>query len=174
MRKLRLTVTIILTIAAASACVKVEPLPARPSIEYTSFEVFDTLDILGNVSRAGRLLFRFEDGDGDLGLAPPIGENSDTTNLHLTLFRKIDGVMEKITDKNDPLLPYSSYRIPYMERLGQNQILRGTISVTMIYQSYEAGDTIKYDFFIKDRADNISNLDETSEIIVSEKNIYTR
>jgi hypothetical protein len=175
MKRFLLPGIVIITLTSVTSCIEVETLPARPSIEYTSFEVFDTLDILGNVSKAGRLLFRFEDGDGDLGLAPPSGEfGNDTTNLSLTLFRKIDGTMEKVTDKNDPLLPYSSYRIPYLERLGQNQILRGTISVTMIYQSYEAGDTIKYEFYIKDRAENFSNLEETAEIIVSENNIYTR
>ena len=66
MRKFKLLVIFILTLAAVMACIKVEQLPARPSIEFTSFEVFDTLDILGNISKGGRLLFRFEDGDGDL------------------------------------------------------------------------------------------------------------
>lgn len=174
MKKLLFPVIVIIMLIPVTSCVEVEQIPAKPAIEYTSFEIFDTLDILGNLSKAGRLLFRFEDGDGDVGLAAPIGESTDTTNLQLTLFRKINGIMEKVTDKNDPLMPYSSYRIPYMERLGQNQILRGTISVTMIYQSYGAGDTIKYDFYIKDRAENISNLEETAEIIVSENKIYTR
>lgn len=174
MRKFKLPIIFIFTFAAVTACVKVEQVPARPSIEFTSFEIFDTLDILGNISKGGRLLFRFEDGDGDLGLSAPVGDQQDTTNLHLTLFRKINGSMVMVTDKNDPLLPYSSYRIPFMERLGQNQILRGTIAVTFIYQSYEQGDTIKYEFYVKDRAENISNLATTSEIIISENKIYSR
>ena len=82
--------------------------------------------------------------------------------------------MSQVTSQNDPLLPYASYRIPYMERLGQNQILRGTIAVTLMYQSYNDADTIKYSFYIKDRADNYSNTEETSEIIVAKNNIYTR
>jgi hypothetical protein len=82
--------------------------------------------------------------------------------------------MVRVTDKYDPLLPYDAYRIPFMERLGQNQILRGSISVTFIYQSYEQGDTIIYKFFVEDRAENISNIEETCEIIVSENNIYTK
>lgn len=174
MRKFRPLVILVFTVAGVMACVKIEQLPAEPRIEYTSFEIYDTLDILGNVSKAGRLLFRFEDGDGDIGLTAPAGSQTDTTNLHLTLFRKIDGSMVKVTDKNDPLLPYDSYRIPFMERLGQNKILRGSIAVTFIYQSYEQGDTIKYDFYIRDRADNLSNIEATSEIIVSENNVYTK
>jgi hypothetical protein len=59
-----------------------------------------------------------------------------------------------------------------MERLGQNKILKGTISVTMIYQSYAAGDTIKYDFYITDRALNESNMVSTNEIIIAKNSIY--
>lgn len=174
MRKFKLLVIFILTLASVMACIKIEQLPARPSIEFTSFEVFDTLDILGNLSKGGRLLFRFEDGDGDLGLPAPSGLIADTTNMHLTLYRKINGSMVRVTDKYDPLLPYDSYRIPFMERLGQNQILKGSISVTLIYQSYKQGDTIKYEFYIKDRAENISNFASTAEIIVSENKIYAK
>lgn len=173
MRKISLLI-IIFTVAATTACIKVEQIPARPNIEFTSFQVFDTLDILGNISKGGRLLFRFEDGDGDLGLSAPVAESSDTTNLHLTLYRKTNGSMVRVTDKNDPLLPYSSYRIPFMERLGQNKILRGSIAVTFIYQSYNPGDTIKYEFYVKDRAENISNSAETTEIILAKNNIYSR
>ena len=172
MRKFKLLVIFILTLAAVMACIKVDKLPAKPNIEFTSFEVFDTLDILGNTSKGGRLLFRFEDGDGDLGLNTPTGLISDTTNMHLTLFRKINGSMVRVTDKYDPLLPYDSYRIPFMERLGQNQILRGSISVTLIYQSYKQGDTIQYEFYIKDRAEHYSNFVTTAEIIVSVNKIY--
>jgi hypothetical protein len=174
MRKFKLLLILILTLTSINACIKVEQLPPRPSIEFTSFEIYDTLDILGNISKGGRLLFRFEDGDGDLGLTAPVGAQIDTTNLNLLLYRKIDGSMVRVTDKYDPLLPYDAYRIPFLERLGQNQILRGSISVTFIYQSYEPGDTIKYQFFIKDRAENLSNIEETAEIIVAENNIYTK
>lgn len=174
MRQFKLLVIFIIFIVAVISCIKVDKLPARPNIEFTSFEIFDTLDILGNTSKAGRLRFRFEDGDGDLGLNSPVGSQTDTTNMHLTLFRKIKGSMVRVTDKKDPLLPYDSYRIPFMERLGQNQILRGYISVTLIYQSHKQGDTIQYEFYIKDRAENYSNFVTTAEIIVSENKIYIK
>jgi hypothetical protein len=72
---------------------------------------------------------------------------------------------------NDLLKP-SSYRIPYMERLGQNKILKGTISVTFLYLFYSPSDTIRYDFYIKDRAQNVSNVASTNEIILSVNNVY--
>jgi hypothetical protein len=174
MKKSGIALILTLALITATGCFKVDYLPPKPNIEFTSFEIFDTLDILGNTSKGGRLLFRFEDGDGDLGLPAPIGDQEDTTNLQLVLYRKIDGGMVRITNKYDPLLPYSSYRIPYMERLGQNQILRGSIAVIFIYQSYNQGDTIKYEFYIKDRANNFSNIEETAEIIVPENNIYQK
>jgi hypothetical protein len=146
-----------------ASCGKIEKLPPEPSIKFTSFEVFDTTDVLGNEYKGGRLKFHFEDGDGDLGLnAPQSGSTADSTNLFLSLFRRQGGILAPAPD-NDPLTP-SEYRIPYMERLGQNKILRGTISVTFLYLFGTPNDTIQYEFYIKDRADHISNSATTCEI----------
>ena len=75
---------------------------------------------------------------------------------------------------NNVFLPYPSYRIPYMERLGVNKILRGTISLTFLYLFYSPGDTIKYDFYIKDRALNESNVASTGEIVPAVNKTYTK
>ncbi len=170
MRIIKYLVIILITGLALGSCRKIEELPATPRIEFTSFTIFDTIDILGNNSKGGRLKFYFEDGDGDLGLKAPAGNQVDTTNLFLTLFRKTAGNMVPAPD-NDPLKPYS-YRIPYMVRLGQNKILKGTISVTFLYMFYSSADTIKYDFYIEDRALNESNVASTSEIVISVNKIY--
>jgi hypothetical protein len=170
MRKISYLSLVFISLIFLNACKKVEQLPAVPHIEFTSFTIFDTTDILGNNSKGGRLKFHFEDGDGDLGLNAPTGGLTDSTNLFFTLFRKEGGVMLQAPD-NDPLKP-SAYRIPYMERLGQNKILKGTISVTFLYLFYFPADTIRYDFFIKDRALNESNVVSTSEIVLSVNKIY--
>ncbi|MGA2405484.1 MAG: hypothetical protein ABSF81_01885 [Bacteroidales bacterium] len=170
MRKIGYLVIVLIIIFVLNSCRKVEQLPAIPHIEFTSFTIFDTTDILGNNSKGGRLKFYFEDGDGDLGLNAPALDQTDSTNLFLTLYRKEDGVMMPAPD-NDPLKP-SPYRIPYMERTGQNKILKGTISVTFLYLFYSPADTIRYDFYIKDRALNESNVASTSEIVLSVNNIY--
>ena len=169
MKIFKLLVIIIVLIVSVS-CQKIETLPPRPRIEFRSFEIFDTTDILGNNAKGGRLKFYFEDGDGNVGLAEPDGIRSDSSNLFLTLYRKQNGEMV-LAPPNDPLRP-SSYRIPFMFRLGQNKILKGTISVTLFYLFYSPVDTIKYDFHIKDRAENISNIESTTEIIISENKIY--
>jgi hypothetical protein len=169
MKRQLCSIPVILTLLAMGSCTKIEHISPIPYIEYTSFTIFDTTDILGNQLKGGKLKFFFEDGDGDIGLKPP-GGNSDSTNLFFTLYRKVDGVLVPATGE-DPLYP-SDYRIPYMERLGQNKILRGTISVTFMYFYYEPTDTIVYDFYIKDRADHESNVAETREIILSENDTY--
>lgn len=155
---------------AVWSCDRIESLPPVPFIEYKSFEVFDTTDILGNRAKGGRLKFYFEDGDGDIGMHPPTGEVLDTNNLIIKLYRKTGGVMAP-APASDPLNP-SSYRIPFMEREGQNKILKGTIDVTFLYLFYSPADTIRYEFYIKDRALNESNVVTTNDIIISENNTY--
>lgn len=153
-----------------SSCKKITTLPAEPHVEFTNFSIFDTTDILGNLSKGGRLRFHFEDGDGDVGLDSPVSGQADTTNLFLTLYRKVNGEMVPAA-ANDPLRP-SAYRIPYMEKLGRDKILKGTISITFLYLFYSPNDTISYDFYIKDRAMNESNVASTSEIVLTVNKLY--
>jgi len=128
--------------------------------------------ILSVTTARRQIEFLFEDGDGNLGLRTPEAGETDTTNLFFTLFRKTRGIMVQIPE-GDPLKP-SNYRIPYMERTGQNKILRGTVSITFLYLFYstEDTDTVRYDFYIKDRADNSSNIVSTSEIALSVNDLY--
>jgi hypothetical protein len=170
MKKFSYLFLITLIIIALYSCHKVEQISSVPYIEYTNFTIFDTTDILGNASKGGRLRFHFEDGDGDMGLNTPSDTQTDTTNLFFSLYRKTNGTMVAAAD-NDILKP-SAYRIPYMERTGQNKILKGTISVTFLYLFYNVGDTIKYDFYIEDRALNKSNVVSTGEIVLSVNGTY--
>ena len=172
MRSIKYPAIAVLVLLLTASCGKIEKLPPEPSIKFTSFEVFDTTDQLGNGYKAGRLKFYFEDGDGDLGLRPPVaGSGADSTDLFFSLFRRKNGVLAPAAD-NDPLKP-SDYRIPYMERAGQNKILKGTISVTFLYLFGTPDDTIKYEFSIKDRAEHISNSTSTCEIALKTNGICT-
>jgi len=168
MRSLRYLIPASAIFLTFFSCTKIEKMPAIPLIEFQTFEVFDSTDILGNPVRSGRLKFYFQDGDGDLGLQSSgnMGLGSDSVNLFLKLYRK-DGSEYTEAPSDDPLDP-SGYRIPYMTRLGQNKLLKGTITVTMLYYGYVPGDTIKYDFYIKDRAEHRSNTDTTCEIILDQ------
>ena len=170
MKKIKYLLLLFIIILVFDSCKKVEQLSNIPHIEFTNFAIFDTTDILGNHSKGGRLRFYFEDGDGDVGLNSPTGGQTDSTNLFLTLYRRKGGVLVP-APSNDPLYP-SSYRIPYMERLGRDKILKGTISVTFLYLFYSPGDTIAYDFYITDRALNQSNMASTTDIVLSQNKIY--
>jgi len=170
MRSVKYPSAVLLILLFISSCGKIEKLPPEPSIKFRSFEVFDSTDILGNSVKGGRLNFYFEDGDGDLGLpAPENNTGQDSTNLFFTLFRINGGAPVQAAD-NDPLKP-SRYRIPYMDRQGQNKILRGNISVTFLYLFYSPSDTIKYEFFVKDRAEHSSNTASTCEIVLKANGI---
>ncbi len=165
--KISFSILIFTLLIVLGSCGPIEKLPPEPAIEFRTFTLFDTIDILGNPARAGKLTFYFEDGDGDLGL-----EASDTVapsggnNLFLQLFRKTGGVFE-LASPTDPLYP-SNYRIPYLNTPGQNKILKGTIDVTIIYFIYNATDTLYYDFWIKDRSGNESNTASTCVVIMGD------
>ncbi|MCU0455623.1 MAG: hypothetical protein MUE74_04900 [Bacteroidales bacterium] len=154
------------------SCGEIESLPVTPRIEFTSFEVFDTTNYDGTY-KAGRLKFYFEDGDGDIGLNPPVYPFDDAVNLFFSGYRKTGNIFVEVTDSLDPVFPYD-YRIPFMERLGQNKILKGTVAVTFLYQNYMTGntDTIKYEFFIRDRAQHHSDTIMTVEIPLSFNGLY--
>lgn len=159
-----------LSIAVFVSCGKIQSLPDEPHLEYRSFQIFDTTDILGNQIKGGRLKFYFEDGDGDLGLPAPETEDADSINLFMTLYRMTNGSIALAPD-NDPYKP-TGFRIPYMDRQGQNKILKGNISVIFFYLFYSKEDTIRYDFYVKDRAGNSSNTATTSVIPVYYTGVY--
>ena len=171
MKKVKFLIIIFVVAALKTACFQIENVSEIPRVEFISFEIFDSIDYLQNRGKGGRLKFRFEDGDGDIGILRTT--DNDTTNLKLTLYRKIDGEMQPVTDGNDPLLA-SNYRIPFLRTIGQSKVVRGTIDVVFFYFFYNQADTIKYSFFITDRAGNQSNIEYTAEIIVSQNGIYRK
>jgi hypothetical protein len=158
--KIRNGILLLIMVLAPLSCKKIRQLPPEPVISFTGFSMFDSTDILGNTHKAGILEFYFEDGDGDIGLEQPYfgDSDTDTTNLTFYLYEKENGFF---TTPSDTL----GYRIPYIERIGQNQTLQGTIEITFLYIGFSESDTLFYEFFIKDRAGNISNTSESYEII---------
>ncbi len=162
-----LIITILAATLMMASCGPIETLPPEPRIEFRTFSLYDTTDILGNPAKAGKLTFYFEDGDGDLGLDPPLTPGVDpSSNLFLRLFRKTNGTFE-LAEPSDPLYP-SEYRIPYIDAEGQNKILKGTIDVTLFYLIYDPQDTLYYDFWIRDRGGNESNTATTCVVVLGE------
>lgn len=140
-------------------------LPDTPKIEFTSIILDEKTDDLGNLTLTGELRFNFEDGDGDIGIPPPYDSinlpDSLLYNLFLTIHQKVDGQYIKVDTADLETPPY--YRIPPLDREGQNKTLSGEIMVEIQYLIIRY-DTIKYSFFIMDRAFHRSNVDTTTEI----------
>jgi len=159
----RILILIITVLLSGLSCKKIESLPEIPSISFKNFTLIDTIDALGNEGKIGELTFDFEDGDGDIGLTQPDSLSADSTNFNLffTLFSKTNGEFIEVSE-NDLETPLN-YRIPYIEKEGQNKALKGEIQVDFIYLLFEY-DTIRYSFFILDRALHKSNVETTPEI----------
>lgn len=164
--KISFPILIFALLIILGSCGPIEKLPPEPAIEFRTFALSDTIDILGNPAKAGKLTFYFEDGDGDIGLAAPDSTYTPGSNLFLQLYRKTGGVFE-LAPPSDPLYP-SEYRIPYLNAQGQNKILKGTIDVTLVYFLYNETDTLYYDFWIKDRSGNESNTATTCVVILGD------
>ena len=168
MKYLKNTV-VFLGIMAASGCNLPAPVPEIPEVTFKSFTLEEKMNDLGSNILVGTLKFRFQDGDGDIGIELPQGDSipeGDTTyyNLFFTLHEKKDGMYRKIS--NDDLPSPLYYRIPYDDKIepqGQNKTLSGEVAVEFEYLGIEY-DTIMYSFFLIDRAGHRSNTDSTTDI----------
>ncbi len=164
-RLLFLPLALILLILAIASCEEIQSYPDEPRINYESFSLFITTDALGNEFLLGRMSFEFIDGDGNIGMVAPESTNIDDSlkyNLFMSLYDFKDGEFQKIED-----LESQNFRIPFIERTGQNKTLKGTITVDLEYKNFQY-DTIFYTFYITDRDFNRSNTDTTEVVIVAE------
>ncbi len=139
------------------SCFKVEPYSPIPSIEFLSFNVVDTTDLLGNRVINGTLHFYFVDGDGDIGF--------DTTSprqntIFLEKFKVVNGTESKI----DLIVPLN-YFVPKFSNSSNRKTLKGEMIINDLNENYPLEyDTIIYKFYIVDRAGNSSNIETTGYI----------
>jgi len=150
------------------SCYRVEQYSEIPEIEFISFHFSDSIDILGNPIKVGVLSFLFTDGDADIGLYPDeslLDENNREYkhNCFLSRYKKENGVYLKVSEIDSS---YLNFRIPYIEPIGENSVLNGTISIRIedLNLNY---DTIKYEFYIMDRNFHFSNIENTTDIAVN-------
>ncbi len=158
------------------SCQKKEQFPFIPEIHYSRFLV--EMDTATHVAQRGILEFTFKDGDGDIGLRstdiyPPFNPGSKYYyNLIIKYFEKQHGKFVEV-----PLLAWNpdsarydtmtfDARIPRLTPNLENKAISGTIQDTLfINNPLSKFDTIKYTFFIYDRALHKSNVDSTPEIV---------
>ncbi len=139
-------------------CEKAETYSEIPEIKYTRFNVIEGD---GDYTVAnGILTFSFVDGDGDIGF----GENKDTT-----LSQEYDIFICEYYFLNDTftLNDTINYWMPYFEEGIYRESIMGSIDV-ILPQTILSPDTIRYEFYILDRAGHKSNIEVTPEIIYSE------
>jgi hypothetical protein len=155
-------------IIIAQACVETTPVSTTPEITFKSFNLFLGQDSLQNVRLIGALNFSFIDGDADIGMS------IDTTlpdslryNVFLIPFEKIDSTyipIEIDTSDNKPPPFYTIQRNIKLDRVGQNKTIKGNITINIEYEIKPPYDTIRYDFYIRDRKGHKSNVESTSDI----------
>lgn len=147
-----------------ASCMKKEVYPDIPEIAFQSFTIeFDT----GLYARRGYLTISFKDGNGDIGLRPEQNQPPFDTggiyyyNYIIDYYEKQNGIFVKVV--LDP--PYNA-RIPYLTPDDPNKAIKGIIVDTLIMNPHPEFDTVKFKFFIYDRALNKSNVDSTPPIIL--------
>ena len=148
-----------LTLLAVTSCEPFEKVSEIPEVSFKSFELFE-IDTLGSHIKAGELVFSFIDGDADIGLHS--GNTEDTLNFFLVPYEKLDNVYEPIVDADT--LKYGIRNDEKLTRVGQNKTIKGEIKLQIYYFLTPPYDTIRYDFYIIDRAGNKSNIESTTDI----------
>ncbi len=149
-------------------CKKEEVYSDIPSITYLSYK---TEKGFSNDNKVWFCTIKFElrDGDGDFGLETPDSTTAPEyrNNLFLKQFNKINGVYIPVPDNAASPL---SKPILYFEAEGNNKQQKATISVRFEHFPNPhtlqlPSDTIKYRFYVKDRALHSSDTIETAEIV---------
>ena len=97
-----------------------------------------------------------------INVEPEVVELEDYLERTTTQKLIIELIFSEVDTSDLETPPY--YRIPPLDREGQNKTLQGEIMVDIQYLLIEY-DTLKYSFYILDRAFHHSNVDTTSEII---------
>ncbi|MBE0648370.1 MAG: hypothetical protein IH596_11355 [Bacteroidales bacterium] len=147
-----------------TSCVKQEEFSDIPEISARQFTlIFDT----GQYAVRGILAFNFQDGDGDIGLnpgdtfAPYNRAGNYYYNLVIRYFEKQDsGYAEVVLD------PPFSARIPVLNPDYPGKTIRGYIADTLTMDPTPSFDTIRFEYFIYDRALSKSNVLTTPDIVL--------
>ena len=142
---------------------KKESFSDTPVIAYKDFTlIFGS----GNVADIGYLTISFQDGNGDIGLRPDQKEPPFDTgsiyynNYFIDYYEKQNGTFIKFTSS----VSFNT-RIPYLTPDDPTKAIKGIIIDTLPMNPNHVHDTIKFKFYIYDRALNKSNVDSTPPII---------
>jgi hypothetical protein len=149
---------VLLSLTGLFACQAPPDFGNTPSISFKSVDY-----VRGRETDSIIVAVDYKDGDGDLGLAPT--EQEKEYNIFVDYFIKKEGRYEQVVFPSG-----TSYngRFPRIKESNEPAPLQGDIKYTMSSFNFPfyRNDTIKLQVSIKDRAGNISNTVETTEIKV--------
>ena len=159
------TFTIILALIISYSCQKPKTFPNTPQITYKDFVKYQyTSGTLTGKDSAGVLKFNFTDGNGDIGLNP-----WDTVNQYTGTYYSDFFAIQYEKSGNAWVADTYKFneRIPFITPEGSSNALQGEIDISWsLYNPFKQIDTVKWEFWICDRALNLSNHQSTPQIIV--------
>ena len=143
------------------ACKKRESFSDIPYLEFRHYELKDSVDALGNITKLCELHIYFTDGVGDIGLF-----NDDTIapydyNLFVNYFEMHNDSLQQIN-----VNPPYHIRMPNLTPTGQNKSLKVDVKYD-VNVTYRNSDTIKFELKLFDRALNESDWASSSLIILN-------
>lgn len=170
----------------AVSCGEFETLSPIPEIQYKSFNYDYVYDSSLDQSILMRVLeFTFVDGDADLGVYDDVHKNTNYPDsvrygIFISLHERVDGAYyerffteetEEGTDsagnpkyRTDTLVLHQLF--PYestLDRVGQNKTVQGTVRVGLLMTNNLPYDTMRLEFYIRDRALHKSNIEYTDD-----------
>lgn len=190
---MKTSLLIVLLMIVLYACVQVEPVSPTPEIKFVSFDIADSQDSSNTSARILEFTFIDGDADlgvYDEVHADLSNPEEMRYGIFIDFFEKVDThyvqryfteeqivttydtvtvddstyVIEKDTLLIDTLV--FNQQLPYdekMDREGQNKTIKGTIRVTLYFPLELPYDTMRLEFYIRDRALNKSNVEATND-----------
>lgn len=150
---------VLITLITFVSCEREENISDIPQIGFKSLDGPFLIQQGTITSYGAELVFEFRDGDSDFGV-DMTERPQDSINLYMLAFQKINGIYDSI----DFNLYGRKYTIKKDDKLDREGSVKGEIKVLVTYVIKPPFDTIRYDFYILDRAGNKSNIESTSDI----------
>jgi hypothetical protein len=156
---------LLISVLAVTGCIKEKNFPPQPIIEFDQF-----INYVGknNVVDSADCIIKFQDGDGDIGLA--VNDTFSKPNLRMKyLYKGKDGLFHPFDAIDSTTVldtMFFDYRIPNITPDGQYKALDGTIKAKLRTSPvfYPTHKVVKFEIVLTDRAGNKSNMVSTNEI----------
>ena len=166
--KLIYLILIIFLFFGYSSCEKPVKYSEIPDIKFLSIPIKDTIIFENHIKRCV-LNYYLIDGDGDIGFKdgdtlPPYEITGNYhNNVLITMYKMVDGIYHVVDTPE--IGTYFKFRTKYIEPIGQNKTLKCTILIYLDFDTPMSWDSVKFDFYMYDRALNKSNLATTGLIV---------